>query len=61
MRIFTFSFFIELESTDFWYNEVKKGGAVMTKQEVLYGALALNGSDKKYTVTIQRSDYKARG
>ena len=25
----------------------------MTKQEVLYGALALNGSDKKYTVTIE--------
>ena len=25
----------------------------MTKQEVLQGALALNGSDKKYTVTVE--------
>ena len=25
----------------------------MTKQEVLQGALALNGDDKKYTVTVQ--------
>ena len=24
----------------------------MTKQEVLQGALALNGCDKKYTVTV---------
>ena len=25
----------------------------MTKQEVLQGALALNGNDKKYTVTVE--------
>ena len=28
VRIFTFSFFIESESTDFWYNVEKKGGVL---------------------------------
>ncbi len=32
---------------------IKKGGVFVTKQEVLQGALALNESDKKYTVSIE--------
>ena len=30
-----------------------KGKIIMTKQEVLQGALSLNGDDKKYTITVE--------
>ena len=32
---------------------IMKGKIIMTKQEVLQGALSLNGDDKKYTITVE--------
>ena len=33
--------------------KIMKGKIIMTKQEVLQGALSLNGDDKKYTITVE--------